>query len=129
MYWVEMEGVGEDEYYFRLNIMGMQMARDLMFERGMILAEDEDSPYEVIPVHKLCSNDGWHVTPNEIIGSFTNLYAGGHSNDELPPWFEPNTYGIKVGYGPEGPPEVVEWWPKWLDWLWRASQHGGFRVY
>jgi hypothetical protein len=60
----------------------------------------------VIPVHKLWTNDGWLVTPDEI------------------------TAGL-----PHAPPVALDrrqrpipWWDQWLDYLDGARGHGGIRV-
>lgn len=72
------DAMREAEYwYFRLNIWGMSTVRDQLVELG-IIQNDYEMPDEVeldwvppgdrhgVAMHKLCSNDGWHVTPGEI---------------------------------------------------------------
>lgn len=56
-----------------------------------------------IPVHKLCSNDGWLVLPGEITAALA-------ANDK------------------HAPPADVEWWPEWIDWLRDAIDRDGFEV-
>ena len=77
--------------YFRLNIWGMSICRGLMFDFDMTYESDattspsydedhylddpalssgvQDRPG--IAIHKLCSNDGWLVTPVECIGAIS----------------------------------------------------------
>lgn len=61
---------------------------------------------------KFGSNDGWHVTPEEIAAALTAyeraLEDAVNANGEVP------TY---------------EWWGDWIDYLRRAQMHGGFRVH
>lgn len=126
-----------ERYYFRLNVWGMQTAREKMQEIGMLCdppgpsstdwdgvpeydenVDDGGPAYRQahdaivsahrgecpgIPYHKLCSNDGWIVTPAEIRPALERA-------------------ALNV---PSDPPE---WWSDWLDWLQEAEQHGGFEV-
>ena len=70
-----------------------------------------DSP--TIPSHKLSSNDGWVVTPDEIKAA---LDAWERQKDGR---------GLKA--------ETIDLiqadhWSKWIEYLHLASEHGGFRV-
>lgn len=115
MYWVEDER--DDNAYFRLNIFGMQEAREAMEKLGMVHWNGEPDfnqpnvteaavEYPGIPGWKLCSNDGWLVNPIEI-ESAMQLYE-----KNKPECFVPDG-----------------WFKNWLDWLGAAAEHGGFRVY
>lgn len=61
--------------------------------------------YPGIPGWKLSSNDGWIVTPIEIMGALHQLDTA------------------------ESIPELPEWWAEWVAYLLRAVEHDGFRVY
>lgn len=56
-----------------------------------------------IPLHKLGTNDGWLVTPDEIGAALAAL-------------------------GDKQLPDAPQWWAAWVDWLRYAQAHGGFRV-
>lgn len=143
--------------YFRLNISGMGWCRDFMLERGMAYeARGLDFPHfewperedfktgeeydaaqlaaeeryteisepileyhpeggDTIPTFKLGSNDGWHVTEAECAAAVAAARA---SDGSIPTYLNQ-----------EGEHEVVRWWEKWVDYLDRASQRGGFRVH
>lgn len=59
-----------------------------------------------IPVHKLGSNDGWLVTPDEISSALEAYVLGD---------------GV--------PADAPAWWADWIGWLKYAQEHGGFRVH
>lgn len=65
----------DDERYLRRNIWGMQLLREALLDLGMAYDTGfptwpEPSVFEPgIPVHKLCSNDGWHVTAVECLSA------------------------------------------------------------
>jgi hypothetical protein len=61
---------------------------------------------QVIPVHKLWTNDGWLLTPDEITAA-------------LP-------HAPHVALDPRQRP--IPWWHQWLDYLDGARDHGGIRV-
>lgn len=71
---------------------------------------------DVIPDHKLSSNDGWHVTEAECAAAVAAARAS-----ELPaPSYTDDADGIE---------KPISWWPEWVDFLDRASTRGGFAVY
>lgn len=76
---------------------GYRLARDTL-----LAAHNGECPG--IPGHKLCSNDGWIVTPPEIRAALASL----------------RTYPVAA------PPE---WWPDWIEYLRRAEVRGGFEVH
>ncbi|MXM66103.1 hypothetical protein GR925_22290 [Streptomyces sp. HUCO-GS316] len=65
-----------------------------------------------IALHKLGSNDGWLVTPEEITAALESYRT--HSGDE-----------VKVIVGDK----ELDYWLKWIAYLERAQRHGGFRVH
>lgn len=128
-----------EAYYFRLNISGMSKYLDGMQELGMIDDSDEGRPAHSawenidfdseeaeekaeklrtstaefpmgLPLFKFGSNDGWLVTPEEIQAALANY--------QKPPtaWFE----GHKI---------EEDYWDEWIQFLQRAVERGGFRVY
>lgn len=144
-----------DPGYFRLNIFGMSKYVDAMFELGMVHnaatpdvewpeypedSFDDDSPAmreynfrrdeamdvaaghpaaETIPSYKLGWNDGWLVKPDEIRAALRELdysltaHRDGH------------------GHISEETLELMQedYWKQWIDYLYRAIDHGGFRVW
>ena len=119
----------EDDLYFRRNMFGMGPLRDAMGEvtdgkvtmgywaRGQaewptggtdneiryhLRATRDESPG--IPLHKLCSNDGWWITVPECLSA-------------LAIWER------------AGMPEVHEFRDDWIPFLQAAAKHGGFRTY
>lgn len=68
-----------------------------------------------IPSHKLGSNDGWYVTPEEIKSALTSY--GGHSPEKV--------RAVLAASGIED----TDYWNEWIDYLRVASEHEGFRVY
>ena len=120
----------EDDLYFRRNIWGMGPLRDDMttigggdaatmgywpdyepewprdgtpeeFEVFLKAARDERPG---IPLHKLCSNDGWWVTAMEC-------------RTALDIWEQ------------AGMPEVESFRDDWISFLQTAAKHGGFRTF
>jgi hypothetical protein len=96
------------------------------------------SPDPGIPIWKLCSNDGWLVTPQECLQALERAPQAARAYNtmvsELP---EPErsivaSYGMALGMTEqpkEAVPEELEWWGSWLDFLRGAALNGGFRVY
>jgi hypothetical protein len=60
----------------------------------------------VIPVHKLWTNDGWLVGPEEITAALDHAPNVALDRRQRP----------------------IPWWDQWLDYLDAARGHGGFRV-
>jgi hypothetical protein len=99
-----VEGV-EDPGYFRLNIWGMQRFRDYMDKLGMFSDRG-------IELHTLCSNDGWWVRDTWIQNSLK--------------WYDAWQNPVKEA---SIFPDDVEYWNKWIQYLRRAADHGGFKVW
>lgn len=98
--------------YFRLNIWGMRECREIMYELGM-LTTDEPSvdnlvEYDtggLIPAYKLCSNDGWLVSPAECLNSIAAWERSSKQHRD------------------------ADFFPRWVAFLEKAAKLGGFRVY
>jgi hypothetical protein len=61
---------------------------------------------EVIPLHKLQTNDGWLVTPGELAAALPHAPTAALDRRQRP----------------------IPWWNQWLDYLEVSCGHGGFRV-
>jgi hypothetical protein len=61
----------------------------------------------VIPVHKLWTNDGWLLTPDELAAALPHAPASALDRRQRP----------------------IPWWAQWLDYLDTARGHGGVRVH
>jgi hypothetical protein len=126
-----------EHWYYRLNIWGMGEARDELEPVGVIYADYSEMPswpdipddasdeeveaatadtlrwrppgeYPGIPVHKLCDNSGWHVTPGEIQTGVG--WADAHHDG----WRE----------------DLTDYVLEFVEWMERAARDGdGFRVY
>jgi len=78
---------------------------------------------EAIPSFKFGSNDGWHVTPAEChaaVKAWKEHKAKLDATDSV---------GILDEDGHEESAFTAEWWPEWIQFLERASQRGGFKVW
>lgn len=95
-----------DVGYFGMNMSGMSWARGRMIAGGM-LTDDPEGPG--IGVWKLCSNDGWHVTPDEITSALARL-------EEAEVTFDEEFDGAGA------------YWDRWVAWLTLAAEHEGFEV-
>jgi hypothetical protein len=62
---------------------------------------------EVIPTHKLQTNDDWLVTPAELTAALPHAPTVARDRRQRP----------------------IPWWSQWLDYLRAARGHGGFRVH
>jgi hypothetical protein len=62
---------------------------------------------QVIPVHKLWTNDGWLLTPEELDAALFHAPASAVDRRQRP----------------------IPWWTQWLDYLDVARGHGGVRVH
>jgi hypothetical protein len=87
---------------------------------GALLAGAGDG----IPVHKLCSNDGWLVTPGECRKAVAMWHEAckeaGAGDEQL---------GLKVLTEALDEFNVgSDYWLKWIAWIERAAGHGGFVV-
>lgn len=75
-------------------------------------------PEHGIPMHKLGSNDGWHVLPEEAFATASKVRAAD-------PQIVLKTL-VQAGGDNEG---WLEIWNDWVQWLADASEHGGFEVH
>lgn len=71
----------------------------------------------VIPGYKLCSNDGWLVTPGEIHSALAAYQR--HSQAHVRELVE-----AVIGWD-----DGWSYWKKWIRFLTRAEERGGFRVW
>jgi hypothetical protein len=62
---------------------------------------------EVIPRHKLWTNDGWLITPNELDAALPHASSSALDRRQRP----------------------IPWWRQWLDYLDTGRGHGGIRVH
>jgi hypothetical protein len=62
---------------------------------------------QVIPVHKLWTNDGWLLTPEELTDAVQHAPAHAADRRQRP----------------------IPWWQQWLDYLDTGRGHGGVRVH
>ena len=60
----------------------------------------------VIPVHKLWTNDGWLLTPDELAAALPHAPTTATDRRQRP----------------------IPWWHQWLDYLDASRGHGGIRV-
>lgn len=67
-----------------------------------------------IQLEKLCSNDGWLVTPEECRAA-VKAYEQNYKPD--------------AGLSRTLSDEEAGWWPSWIEWLRLAADNGGFRVH
>lgn len=81
---------------------------------------------DVIPSHKFSTNDGWHVTPDELNAALREYNR--HSMDRVT--------GVLVECGlidavtrADEPDQNLEYWHKWIAFLSGAARHGGFKVH
>lgn len=120
-----LETTYEDDLYFRRNIFGMGPLRDAL-ERldigywpmgGDVPFPTDGDAHDIthwlrdtrderpgIPLHKLCSNDGWWVTAAECKSALQLWEAKGSPTDE-------------------------EFRDDWIPFLQAAAANGGFRTY
>ncbi|MFE0104530.1 hypothetical protein [Streptomyces sp. NPDC059009] len=81
------------------------------FAKALVaMAESEAEHPDGIPCYKLTSNRGWLVTPREISAAFGWWASASRERRRQA------TDGLA-------------WWPSWIDFLKRARDHGGFRVW
>ena len=62
---------------------------------------------QVIPRHKLWTNDGWLITPDELTAALPHAPSSAMDRRQRP----------------------VPWWAQWLEYLDGARGHGGIRVH
>jgi hypothetical protein len=73
--------------------------------RDQHLAANYDA--RVIPRHKLWTNDGWHITPEELDAALPHAPTNALDRRQRP----------------------IPWWRQWLEYLDGARSHGGVRVH
>jgi hypothetical protein len=73
--------------------------------RDQHLAANYDA--QVIPRHKLWTNDGWLITPQELTAALPHARTSALDRRQRP----------------------IPWWRQWLDYLDTARGHGGIRVH
>jgi hypothetical protein len=73
--------------------------------RDQHLAANYDA--QVIPRHKLWTNDGWLITPDELDAALPHAPTSALDRRQRP----------------------IPWWRQWLDYLDGARGHGGVRVH
>lgn len=74
-----------------------------------------------LAMHKLCSNDGWWVTPEECAAAVA-------AYERVPEATREKVYAAHDSEE-EGPAVYREWFEKWVDFLRRGAAGQGFRVY
>ena len=62
---------------------------------------------QVIPLHKLQTNDGWLITPDELTAALPHAPTAALDRRQRP----------------------IPWWTQWLEYLEGARGHGGARVH
>lgn len=82
-------------------------------------AHSNDAPG--IAIHKLCSNDGWIVTPDEC-NSALEVYARAFPR-------ELSDEAKEIINATQEGGESSNYWNQWLAFLASSANHGGFRVY
>jgi hypothetical protein len=148
MYIEERKTLTKDKEYFRLNISGMPLFRHVMKRLDMLdwdvvagpwpadtlndteyadeaaLVTDANHSTKGISAYKLCSNDGWLVTPEELHNALEAYQSHADSRAAVV---------RQVLYLEFDNPEDRKWmsnyWRQWIAFLKRAEKHGGFRVY
>lgn len=78
--------------------------------REAYLRQHPEPPFG-LAIHKFGSNDGWHVTPEEIEAALESYRQ--HSAEE-----------VKAIIG-----DGLDYWCKWINYLERARLRGGFKVH
>lgn len=158
MYWIEVAEDDEtDDSYFRLGISGMSATRQEMHRQGMLMTDYERPQYPSgdwsedfkswhpknvagIAVHKFGSNDGWIVTPEEIRAALAiyeqKLVEPGHAGgEETIDRGGAELVGDKVleMLGVAAPSLISDVdpgvWGRWIEWLEKAAERGGFEVW
>jgi hypothetical protein len=139
--------------YFRLNIWGMGIARQIMQERGMIHYEGDHPDWPLVEDFGFSSENEYYEASedddrkmsydaaNRQVKVFSPEVPG------IPAWkFGSNDGwvvtpidigGAMVRLRESGLSEVmptydghtVDWWPDWIEWMNLAAAHGGFEVW
>jgi hypothetical protein len=107
-----MHGVSSDEYDAYLDAVdrgeNLQLSPALA---AYVDARDEhlqaNYDAQVIPRHKLWTNDGWLITPEELDAALPHAPRSAVDRRQRP----------------------IPWWRQWLEYLDGARGHGGVRVY
>lgn len=151
--WKAWEAMDEAERsYFRLNIWGMGLCREIMADHGMLAFEQPpDADFSSVPsmpqpeeehfddeMEPLTDEARAFLEATEAVRAATSPEPG------IPVWklgsndawlVTPEEIHAALGKAPEsvtaledGEQVTVAWWPKWLRFLREAAGHGGFRV-
>ncbi len=120
--------------YFRLNILGMHYWMGFMLALRMLVLKRRS--LSGIQAHKLASNDGWLVSATEIRAAL-RTYDGITRERVVEVIFaDPSNDGVPqividfVGVRSKDEREAdVAYWDRWIAFLRRAAENGGFRVY
>ncbi|WP_413804301.1 hypothetical protein [Streptomyces sp. OE57] len=111
---LEAYGISPDEYHESLGTSGELPEPIGRFQEAMnAYLAWVPAPENGVAVHKLMSNSGWIVTPEEIRAALA-------------------AYEANRGKDPAFLSQLVEeasWWPQWVGYLTAAANHEGFRVY
>jgi hypothetical protein len=87
----------------------------------------------VIAGYKLCSNDGWNVTPAEITRALDAYARWCAEQRDGQSWRDPKvvaeTDASSAWYEVTQDEQGVTYWEKWLAFLDVSRDHGGFEVW
>lgn len=131
-----LEMQSEAGSYYRLNIWGMGNMRELLGAGGALTWEVAGGPGNaiefdtggVLPGYKLCSNDGWLVSPAECMATALTWFEGGGRLKA-----QSTAETVAEEWNKEGDPvtpeKVLAWVDEFVSWIAEATRHGGFRVY
>lgn len=156
MYLIKTPADGSDGY-FRLNIWGMSMARDLMAERGMLCSAEPSGDWPRCPdnaayewVKYPDDRQGAQPSPEaigaaEVYIAEQKRYLSAHEGEC--PGIPVHKFGSNDGWIVT-PPECIaalaalglardkgiaepdaKWWPEWIAYLHLAAEHDGFEVW
>jgi hypothetical protein len=83
-------------------------------EAGRVIRVTHPDGGQVIPSHKFGTNDGWIVTPNEIVAALAEYL---HRD------------GGRIVLDRLGTEDRKAYWDQWIDYLRRAVENDGFEVW
>ena len=151
--WEAWEAMDEAERsYFRLNIGGMGLCREIMADHGMLAFEQpEEASFASVPSlpqpeEEHFDDEGEPRTPEAEAwqASHESVLRASSTEPGIPIWklgsndnwlVTPEEILAALEKAPESVTALednewvtVPWWPKWLRFLREAANHGGFRV-